>query len=63
MPKQCLNEAALRTLPAQFISSLSFGGAEMRDVLLATADNQVYPELGGTNLRAHSKVPGLALTT
>ena len=48
-------------LPASFISSLSFGGPDMRDVLITTADNEVDPELGGTLLRARSEVAGLAL--
>ncbi len=48
-------------LPASFSSSLSFGGADMRDVLISTADNHVNPELGGTLLRARSEVAGLAV--
>jgi gluconolactonase len=51
----------LMTLPAGFVSSLSFGGADMRDVLVTTADNQVQPELGGTLLRARSEVAGLVV--
>src|SRR5215472_9122138 len=46
------------TLPAGFVSSLSFGGPDMRDVLISTADNQLRPELGGTLLRSRSKIPG-----
>jgi len=46
-------------LPAGFVSSLSFGGADMRDVLISTADNEVEPALGGTLLLARSEVPGL----
>lgn len=49
-------------LPAQFVSSLCFGGADMRDVLLTTADNQTRPELGGTLLRARSELSGLPLS-
>jgi sugar lactone lactonase YvrE len=48
-------------LPAAFVSSLSFGGEDMRDVLISTADNLVRPELGGTLLSARSAVAGLAL--
>ena len=48
-------------LPASFVSSLSFGGPDMCEVLITTADNEVEPELGGTLLRARSEVPGLAL--
>jgi sugar lactone lactonase YvrE len=46
-------------LPASFVSSLSFGGEDGRDVLVTTADNVVEPELGGTLLRARSEVAGL----
>ncbi len=49
-------------LPASFVSSLSFGGADMRDVLITTADNHVRPELGGTLLRARSAIPGVEVT-
>ena len=48
-------------MPAGFVSSISFGGPDLRDVLISTADNRVEPELGGTLLRARSDVPGLAL--
>ena len=33
-------------LPAGFVSSLCFGGPDMRDVLIAAADNAFRPELG-----------------
>jgi sugar lactone lactonase YvrE len=49
------------SLPTQFVSSLCFGGPDMRDVLITTADNQVKPELGGTLLRARSEVAGLTV--
>jgi gluconolactonase len=45
-------------LPARFVSSLSFGGPELCDVLITTADTEVEPELGGTLLRARSSIPG-----
>jgi L-arabinonolactonase len=45
--------------PAGFVSSISFGGADRRDVLITTADNLAQPELGGTLLRARSEIPGL----
>jgi gluconolactonase len=48
-------------LPASFVSSLSFGGADGRDVLITTADNEVEPELGGTLLRARSEIAGLSV--
>jgi gluconolactonase len=46
-------------LPSTLVSSLSFGGDDMCDVLITTADNEVQPELGGTLLRARSEVAGL----
>lgn len=46
------------SLPAGFVSSLSFGGADMCDVLISTADNERQPELGGTLLLARSEVAG-----
>ena len=49
------------SLPAGFVSSLCFGGADMRDVLITTADNRIRPELGGTLLRARSDLAGLAV--
>jgi gluconolactonase len=48
-------------MPARFVSSLCFGGADMRDALITTADNSVHPDLGGTLLRARSEVAGLAV--
>jgi sugar lactone lactonase YvrE len=49
----------ITTVPAGFVSSLCFGGEDLRDVLITTADNRVHPELGGTVLRARSELPGL----
>jgi gluconolactonase len=41
-------------VPASFVSSLCFGGGDMRDVYITTGD--------GTLLRGRSEVPGLPLT-
>jgi sugar lactone lactonase YvrE len=49
------------SLPAAFVSSLSFGGPDLCDVLISTADNLVTPELGGTLLRARSEVAGVGV--
>ncbi len=49
-------------MPAGFVSSISFGGADLRDVLVSTADNRVEPDLGGTLLRARSEIAGLPVT-
>lgn len=51
----------LISLPAAFVSSLSFGGADLCDVLISTADNELTPELGGTLLRARSEIAGLGV--
>ncbi len=59
-PDGSLDEVA--PMPAGFVSSISFGGPDMRDVLISTADNEVTPELGGTILRARSEVAGLPVT-
>jgi len=52
----------LIAVPAQFVSSLCFGGPDMRDVLISTAGNHINPELGGTLFRARSEIAGLALS-
>jgi sugar lactone lactonase YvrE len=57
LPDGTLDEVT--SLPANFVSSLSFGGADMRDVLVTTADNLEEPELGGTLLIARSEIPGM----
>ena len=49
-------------VPASFVSSLSFGGEDMCDVLITTADNELEPQLGGTLFRARSEIPGRPLT-
>ncbi len=49
-------------LPTNFVSSLCFGGGDMRDVLVTTGDNEVHPELGGTLLRARCEFAGLPVT-
>jgi sugar lactone lactonase YvrE len=46
-------------VPAGFVSSISFGGADLRDVLVSTADNRVLPHRGGTLLRGRSEIAGL----
>jgi sugar lactone lactonase YvrE len=48
-------------LPVRFVSSICFGGADMYDVLITSADNLVDEQLGGSVLRARSSVPGLAV--
>lgn len=50
---------AVVDVPAGFVSSLSFGGPDGRDVLITTADNAITPETGGTLWRARSEVAGV----
>jgi sugar lactone lactonase YvrE len=44
-----------------FVSSLSFGGEDGRDVLITTADNGLVPDAGGVVLRARSAVASLPI--
>ena len=46
-------------VPAAFVTSLSFGGPDGRDVLITTADNSITPQTGGTLWRARSAVAGV----
>jgi len=50
---------AIVDVPARFVSSLSFGGEDGRDVAITTADNLRTPETGGCVFMARSEVPGL----
>jgi sugar lactone lactonase YvrE len=54
--------AELIDIPAGFVSSISFGGEDRRDVLISTADNRRDASLGGTLLRARCTVAGVPLT-
>lgn len=46
-------------VPTSFVSSVSFGGPELRELLITTADNLAEPERGGTVFRAPAPVAGL----
>lgn len=46
-------------VPARMVASLCFGGADMRDLYICTADNTEQPERRGTIFRTRSDVPGL----
>jgi len=50
-----------RTLevPAESVTSLCFGGADRRDLIVVTADNREDPPRGGTIFRTRVDVPGL----
>jgi gluconolactonase len=47
-------------LPARMVTSLCFGGADLRDLYVVTADNTEKPERKGTVFRTRVDVPGLA---
>jgi len=46
-------------VPAAFVSSISFGGADGRDAVISTADNRLVPDTGGALFLARSEVEGL----
>jgi D-xylonolactonase len=46
-------------VPASFVASLCFGGLDMRDLVITTADNTEEPSLGGCLLRTRMDVAGL----
>ncbi len=46
-------------LPARAVTSLCFGGADLRDLYAVSADNSDDPARGGTIFRTRSEVPGL----
>ncbi len=46
-------------VPASFVASLCFGGADGRDLYVATADNTEHPERRGTIFRTRTDVAGL----
>jgi len=47
-------------LPSRAVTSLCFGGADLRDLYVVTADNTDDPARGGTIFRMRSDVAGLA---
>jgi gluconolactonase len=51
--------AEVLDVPAGFVASLCFGGADRRDLYVVTADNQEDPARGGTVFRTRVEVPGL----
>ena len=49
-------------VPANFVSSIAFGGSDARDVLVSTADSTLSPGTGGALFRARSEVAGMAIS-
>jgi sugar lactone lactonase YvrE len=48
-------------VPAGFVTSVSFGGPDLRDLYVTTADSVAAPESGGAIFRARSEVAGVPL--
>ena len=46
-------------VPAPFVASLCFGGADRRDLYVTTSGNTEHPERRGTIFRTRADVPGL----
>jgi D-xylonolactonase len=46
-------------IPAKMVTSLTFGGPDLQDLYVVTADNTDHRELKGTVFRMRSDVPGL----
>jgi gluconolactonase len=47
-------------VPARAVTSLCFGGADLRDLYVVSADNTAEPDAGGCVFRTRSDVAGLA---
>jgi gluconolactonase len=52
---------AVLDVPASFVSSVCFGGDDLRDLYITTADNSEDLSRAGTLFRARAEVPGLPL--
>lgn len=48
-------------VPAKMVTSLTFGGPDLQDLYIVTADNTANPDLKGTIFRTRSDVPGLSV--
>jgi sugar lactone lactonase YvrE len=46
-------------VPAQMVTSVSFGGPDLRDVYVTTGDSLAQPETGGAIFRARCEVAGM----
>lgn len=56
------SDAAVREridVPATMVTSLTFGGLDMQDLYIVTADNTEHPSRGGTIFKTRTDVPGL----
>jgi gluconolactonase len=50
---------SVHAVPAGFVTSLCFGGEDMRDLYVTTMDNSADPERRGTLFKTRVDVPGL----
>jgi gluconolactonase len=50
-------------VPARMVTSVSFGGADRRDMYIVTGDNLADPERGGTIYRTRAAEPGCPVAT
>jgi sugar lactone lactonase YvrE len=48
-------------IPAKFVTSLTFGGKDLQDLYIVTADNTDDKDKKGTIFRTRSDIPGLAV--
>jgi gluconolactonase len=48
-------------IPAKFVTSLTYGGKDLQDLYVVTADNTDDKEKKGTIFRTRAEVPGLAV--
>jgi len=48
-------------VPAPFVASLCFGGADRRDLYVTTSGNSEHPERRGTVFHTRADVPGLVV--
>ncbi len=46
-------------IPAKMVTSLTFGGRDLQDLYIVTADNTDKPDLKGTIFRMRADIPGL----
>ena len=48
-------------VPAKMVTSVTFGGSNLEDLYIVTADNTDDKEKKGTIFRMHADIPGLAV--
>jgi len=48
-------------VPAQMVTSLTFGGKDLRDLYIVTADNTEDKSKKGTVFRTRVEIPGLPI--